>query len=107
SNSAAILIQSAHTVTVSANLTADNAPDDLTVDGELYVALGVTFVLNDGLAATDMTVNGTFRNFSLTAHTYPAGSMVNYTAGSFYEHSANGGTMIPVANSTFDAASTV
>ena len=52
-----ITIRNGHNVTVSANVTADQ----LTIDagGQVTVSTGITWTLNNGTGATDITVNGT------------------------------------------------
>jgi hypothetical protein len=87
-NSAGILIQSSHSVTVTADVTAD----DLTVDGTLNVNTGITLTVANGAASTDMTVSST-GIINNTGTITPTGIVaINGT----YNHTRNGGA-IPTA----------
>jgi len=96
-NSAGIIIQNGHNVTVTA---AANG-DQMTIEagGTLTISASQTFILADG-TGTDLTVNGTVTNFG----TLTATGSVLFNANSAYNHSVSGGT-IPTA--TWDATSTL
>lgn len=96
-NSAGIIIQNGHNVTVAAAASGDQMT--IEAGGTLTINASQTFTLADG-TGTDLTVSGTVTNFgTLTA----TGSVV-FDVNSAYNHSVSGGT-IPTA--TWDAASTL
>lgn len=89
--SGVITIQSGHTVSVTANVTADQI--FINSGGQVIVSSGITFTVANG-AGTDLTVNGTLVNSG--AITFNANVTAAFESGSTYHHAINGGS-IPIA----------
>lgn len=121
-NAFGILVQTPHTVTVTASLTSI---DDLIVDGTLTINNAITFTIVNGAAAVDFTLNGTVNNSgTLNLNTASSsnqifGTLVNtgangiingtvatlaLNAGATYNHNRNGGAL---TLATWDVASTL
>lgn len=95
--SSTITILNAHTITVSAAVTAD----ELTVSsgGQLTVNSGITLTIANG-TGTDLTVAGTLNNAGTITL---SSSTVSFSANGLYQHAQNGGTII---TATWDATAT-
>lgn len=93
-----ITIQNGHTVTVAANVTADQVVVD--AGGRININSTRTLTIANG-TGTDLNNNGTIGNTGVIA--LNASATINNGAGSTYIHSQNGGT-IPTA--TWNATST-
>ncbi|MFN5370809.1 MAG: autotransporter-associated beta strand repeat-containing protein, partial [Bacteroidia bacterium] len=119
SNSLLIQIRNGHTVAISNNTVAD----DLVIDaGAVLTHSSGTLSINNGSAATDFLINGTFNaNAPLTINSgsgvtnnnlwqtstntlTSAGSAVNQSTTAVYDHAADGGT---IPTSTWDNGSTL
>ena len=101
-----ITIRNTHNVTVSANVTADQ----LTIDagGQVTVNTGITWTLNNGTGATDVTINGTIENSGTMADI--GNAVLVFNSGSIYRHAQNGGVIpssVDFAPVTWNTASTV
>lgn len=111
SNCLLIQIRNGHTVTISGNTVAD----DLVIDaGGVLTHTSGTLTINNGPAATDFLINGTFNaNAPLTINSgagvtnnnlwqtsttslTSAGSSITQAGTAVYNHAANGGT-IPIS----------
>ncbi|HUM27523.1 MAG TPA: hypothetical protein PKN81_14905, partial [Anaerolineales bacterium] len=101
-----ITIRNTHNVTVSANVTADQ----LTIDagGQVTVNTGITWTLNNGTGATDVTINGTIENSGTMADI--GNAVLVFNSGSIYRHAQNGGVIpssVDFAPVTWNTASTI
>ena len=101
SNATAITIRNLYNITISSgSVTAD----DITIDsGATLTVSGGTFILNNGAAAVDMQVNGTF---TYSSGTFTQGtSGIAFGAGATYNHSFLSSTLtLPIA--TWNSTST-
>jgi Secretion system C-terminal sorting domain len=84
-----ITIRSGHTITISANVSIDQATID--AGGQITVNNGRTLTIANG-TGTDLIVNGTLRNSGTVT---PTGTL-SFSSGSTYLHNRNGG-VIPSA----------
>lgn len=98
----AINVRNGHTVTVTANVSAD----DLTIEtgANVEVNAGVTFTIANGAAANDVIVNGTLKD----AGTLTPTGTVAVNSGGMYDHAVDyNGTTVTVPAITWNAGSTL
>jgi hypothetical protein len=98
----AISVRNGHTITVTANVAAD----DLTIanGASVVVNSGVTFTIANGTAATDAVVSGTLKNIG----TITATGTVQINSGAMYDHASDvSGTNITIPGFTWTAGATL
>jgi len=100
-NAGVITLRNGHTVTVTANVTADQVV--LASGSSVTINSGLTWTIANG-AGTDLSVSGTVRNNGTI--TVNSGATVQFQSSSLYIHNDLGGigSAIPIA--AWDAAST-
>ena len=100
STDGAITIRTGNTVTITATVTYDQVTVD--AGGQVTIASGVATTLANG-AGTDLVVNGTLLN---QGGTWTATGTWSVGAGGTYIHNTTSGIATPIAQATFDNAST-
>ncbi len=99
-SSGTITIQSPHTVTVTANVAADQ----ITVDsgGQITINSGITFTVANGPTAVDMSVTGTVKS----AGTITTTGALTFNNGSKYQHNWAAALVGSIPTATWSDGST-
>jgi hypothetical protein len=90
-SSGQITILNGHTVTVAADVTADEVT--VASGGQVTISPGITLTIANGANAIDFTVNGTMSNSGVVIST----GALSFTAGATYIHARDAGA-IPAAS---------
>jgi len=97
SSSGVITIRNGHTITVDANVTADQVV--IVAGAQVTVSAGMIWTIADGAEAVDCNISGALHN----SGTVTATGNLTFNSGSTYRHIRDGGT---IPSATWDANST-